>query len=76
MKRAVLALLLLGTATVAQAQPFRPGPPPYGPDHWREHRDGQEDWRRRAEFREAEHRRWEWRRAHCVRDFRGQEFCR
>ncbi len=81
MKRAVLALILMGAATAAHAQPFIPGPPPgyggpgYGPDYWRERREG-EEWRRRAEFREAEHRRWEWRRAHCVRDYRGQEFCR
>lgn len=82
MKRVLLALILAAAATAAQAQPFIPGPPPgygppagYGHEGWHD-RHEEWEWRRRAEFREAEHRRWEWRRAHCVRDWRGQEFCR
>jgi hypothetical protein len=81
MRFALFAVALLGLAPAAQAQivlqpPVVVAPGGYGPGYWRERREGQEEWRRRAEFREAEHRRWEWRRAHCVRDYRGEEFCR
>ena len=89
MKSIVMALALLSVAPVAHAQVFpQPQPPrpgyPLEPvpqradrdDYWRQHREGEEDWRRREEFREEEHRREEWRRAHCVVDYRGQEYCR
>lgn len=84
MRYVLLALALVSVAPAAHAQiviqaPPIPGvgPRPYGNDYWREHREGREDeWRRRAEFREEEHRRMDWRRAHCVRDYRGEEFCR
>ena len=85
MRTVLLALALLSVAPLACAQilvqppPFagvRPvGPPGYPDDYWRQRR-GEEEWRRRAEFREEEHRREEWRRAHCVQDYRGEEYCR
>lgn len=85
MKSALLALALIGLAPVAHAQiviqappiPGIVGPRPYGNDYWRERREGREDeWRRRSEYREEENRRMDWRRAHCVRDYRGEEYCR
>jgi hypothetical protein len=45
-----------------------------GDPYWRQHQEG--EWRRRQEFREAEHRHRGWQREHCVRDWRGNEFCR
>ena len=81
MKSVLFGLALLVAApVVAQAQiviqappiPGVVGGPPRGP-YWRGEGD---DWRRRAEFRDEEHRRREWRRDHCVRDYRGEEFCR
>ena len=50
--------------------------PEYRPDYWRHREDREDEWHRRAEFREEEHRRWGWRRAHGVRDYRGEEYCR
>ena len=87
MKALLMALALVSVAPLAHAQViiqtpgipgFRPpGPPPRDEeDYWRRRREGEEEWRRRAEFREEEHRREEWRRAHCVRDYRGEEYCR
>lgn len=90
MKIALLAALALITvAPVAHAQiviqaPPIPGiglgggPRQYGNDYWRERREGggEDEWRRRSEYREEEHRRMDWRRAHCVRDYRGEEYCR
>ncbi len=88
MKTALLALALLSVAPLAQAQIVIQAPPipgiglggpprgPYQDDYWRHRREGDDEWRRRAEFREEEHRRIEWRRAHCVRDYRGEEYCR
>lgn len=86
MRKVVLAGLALAVAAplaaqaqvVIQAPPVvGPGyvgapPPPPGP-YWRG--PGEYDWRRREEIRE-EYRRAEWRRDHCVRDFRGEVFCR
>ena len=78
MKTVLFALAALTLAPVAHAQVYLQAPPPpraaYPGDYWRS-REGDE-WRRRTEFREEEHRRMEWRRAHCVRDYRGQEYCR
>lgn len=90
MKAFAVVLGLVSFAPMAQAQvfpqaPAYPGlgvgaPPRYAParpdgdeGYWR-NRQG-EEWRRREEYRE-EARREEWVRAHCVRDYRGQEFCR
>lgn len=83
----MLTLALVGMAPLAHAQvviqtPSVPGarlsgpPASYPDDYWRRGPEGGEEWRRRAEFREEEHRREEWQRAHCVRDYQGQEFCR
>jgi len=59
---------------VIQAPPFvGPGPGAYGGPYWRG--PGQGDWLRRREIRQ-EYRRAEWRRDHCVRDFRGEVYCR
>ena len=84
MKVALLALALVGLAPLAQAQiviqaPAIPGVTtrPNGDDYWRGRREGQPDeWRRRSEFNEEEHRREEWQHGHCVRDYRGEEYCR
>ena len=89
MKTMLLALMLASLAPLAQAQPVnRPPGPAFGhraevprgepQDYWRRSRDGDHDreWRRQAEFREQEHRRAEWRRGHCVRDWRGETYCR
>ena len=83
MHKIVLAALALAIAgpvvapsaaeaqVIIQAPPIVGGPGP-GP-YWRG--PGEGDWRRREEIRE-EYRRAEWRREHCVRDFRGEVFCR
>ena len=83
MMKVVLAALALAVAApfaapVAASAQVIVQPPPmvvapgYGPGpYWR----GEGDWRRREEIRE-EYRREEWRREHCVRDFRGEVFCR
>lgn len=59
---------------VIQAPPIvGPGPGAYGGPYWRG--PGEGDWRHRREIRE-EYRREDWRRDHCVRDFRGEVYCR
>lgn len=70
---AAMALAAPGVASaqiVIQAPPIGIAPPP-GP-YWR---GPSGDWVRRHEIRE-EYRREEWRREHCVRDWRGEVFCR
>ena len=80
MKTALLALALISLSPLAHAQIVIQAPPlpgvrqEYREDYWRG--DRRDEWRRREEYREEEHRREDWQRAHCVRDYRGQEFCR
>ena len=57
---------------VIQAPPIA-GPGAYGGPYWRG--PGEGEWRHRREIRE-EYRRQDWRRDHCVRDFRGEVYCR
>ena len=80
MKSILFGLAILALAPVAQAQVIIQVPPggrvmepPYRADYWRGERG--HGWDRREAYRE-EYRRQEWRRAHCVRDYRNQEFCR
>ena len=86
LKAIILGLGLVSLAPLAQAQiviqtPRIPGvtaPVQDRGDYWRHEREGEREgeWRRREEYREEEHRREDWQRAHCVRDWQGQEFCR
>lgn len=75
-----LALAAFLVPTVGQAQVVIQAPPivgarpvAYGGPYWRG--PGEGEWHRRHEIRQ-EYRRAEWRREHCVRDFRGEVYCR
>ncbi len=83
MKSVLLGLALLTLAPIAQAQVIIQTPhppvgrveaPAYREDYWR----GQQEhgWGPKNEFLSEEHRGNAWQHAHCVRDYRGQEFCR
>ncbi len=88
MKSALVALALLTAIPVAaNAQiviqtPNIPGittrAEPDREDYWRYRRENEREaeWQRRSEYRHEEARRETWQRAHCVRDWQGQEFCR
>lgn len=88
MKSVILALALVtaiplaGRAQIVIQAPYIPGittrAEPDRGDYWRRQRDNEREaeWRRRDEYRGEEARRRDWQRAHCVRDWRGQEFCR
>jgi hypothetical protein len=83
MRNLLLAFMAFGAAGAAVLSPIPadaqvtirvPGVAVDTGPSWRNQRDA--EWRDRRQFREPEHRRVEWRHDHCVRDWRGSEFCR
>ena len=70
---ACVALSVLGVITTpaATAQVVVQTPSVAVP-YWREH----SDWQARKEFREQQFERQSWLEEHCVRDWKGNEYCR
>ena len=79
----VTAIPLASQAQIVIQTPNIPGittprREPERDDYWRHQRENEREaeWRRRDEYQHEDARREDWQRAHCVRDWQGQEFCR